>query len=109
MTSGECTQGLARLGINHATTLPYSPHQSGKIETYWSQVESTPMAMLESKKDVTLNELNRMTHARVEMDQVHGVTNQTPIDRFMSGDFVMRVRPSVQYVRMAFRIEEDRK
>ncbi|MBC7659790.1 MAG: DDE-type integrase/transposase/recombinase [Chitinophagaceae bacterium] len=112
MTSGEFTQSLARLGINHATTLPYSPHQNGKIENYWNQVESTLMAMLESKKDITLNELNRMTHAWIEMhyhDQVHGVTKQTPIDRFMSGDSVMRVCPSGQDVRMAFRIEEDRK
>ncbi|MDQ3232520.1 MAG: DDE-type integrase/transposase/recombinase, partial [Pseudobdellovibrionaceae bacterium] len=112
MTSAEFTQGLSRLGINHATTMAYSPNQNGKIESYWNQVESTLMAMLERKKDITLNELNRITHAWIEMDyhhQVHSTTKQTPIDRFMKTPSVMRSAPSGHDIRMAFRQDEGRK
>jgi putative transposase len=112
MTSAEFTQGLSRLGINHATTMAYSPNQNGKIESWWGQVESTLMAMLERKKDITLNELNRITHAWIEMDyhhQIHSTTKQTPIDRFMKTPSVMRSAPTGQEIRMAFRQDEGRK
>ena len=39
--------GLARLGILHQTTLPYSPYQNGKQEVLWGSVEGRLMAMLE--------------------------------------------------------------
>ena len=32
MTATEITEGLARLGILHQTTLPYSPYMNGKQE-----------------------------------------------------------------------------
>ena len=35
MTSAEFTQGLLRLGIIHETTLPYSPYQNAKQESFW--------------------------------------------------------------------------
>ena len=113
MTSAEFTQGLSRLGVNHATTMAYSAYQNGKIESYWGQRESKLMAMLEGKKDITLNELNRMTHAWIEMDyhhKVHSTTKQTPIERFMSSPSIMRVCPSGPEIRLAFRsMEEERK
>ncbi len=112
MTSAEFTEGLGRLGIKHATTLAYSPNQNGKIESYWGQIESTLMAMLENKKDITLADLNRMTHAWIEMDyhsQVHSSTDETPIDRFMKGQSVMRPAPSGQEIRLAFRMDDRRK
>ena len=39
MTATEITEGLARLGILHQTTLPYSPYANGKQETLWGSVE----------------------------------------------------------------------
>jgi transposase InsO family protein len=47
MTAIEITEGLARLGILHQTTLPYSPYQNGKQEVLWASVEGRLMAMLE--------------------------------------------------------------
>jgi transposase InsO family protein len=35
MTAAEISEGLARLGILHQTTLPYSPYQNGKQEVLW--------------------------------------------------------------------------
>ena len=35
MTAGEVEEGLLRLGIAGVTTLSYSPHQNGKIESFW--------------------------------------------------------------------------
>lgn len=112
MTSAEFTEGLQRLGINHATTMAYSPYQNGKIESWWGQVESKLMAMLERKKDITLGELNRMTHAWIEMDyhhQLHSTTKQKPIERFMASASVLRACPGSQELRLAFRLEDQRK
>ena len=39
MVAEETRQGLARLGIVHETTLPYSPYQNGKQEVFWGQLE----------------------------------------------------------------------
>ena len=46
MTAIEITEGLARLGILHQTTLPYSPYTNGKREeVLWGSVEGWLMAM----------------------------------------------------------------
>jgi len=44
MIAAETRQGLERLGIIHETTLPYSPHQNGKQQSFWgrSKVASWP-------------------------------------------------------------------
>lgn len=47
MLAAELTEGLARLGIVHETTLAYSPYMNAKIETFWASVEGRLMAMLE--------------------------------------------------------------
>jgi putative transposase len=111
MTSEEFTEGLARLGILHETTLPYSPHQNGKMECFWGQLEGRLMAMLERKREVSLLELNRLTHAWVEMDyhhQRHSETEQTPIERFSEGPSVLRPSPDGTEIRQAFRMEVGR-
>jgi transposase InsO family protein len=111
MTSAEFTQGLSRLGIIHETTLAYSPYQNGKIECFWGQIEGRLMAMLEGKKEISLTELNRMTHAWVEMDyhhQTHSETMQTPIDRFSGGPSVLRPSLTSIDLRLAFRMELTR-
>jgi len=35
MLAEETTQGLARLGIDHKTTLPYSPYHYVAFENMW--------------------------------------------------------------------------
>jgi len=111
MMAGEFVEGLSRLGIEHEPTLPYSPHQNGKMECFWGQVEGRLMAMIENKKEISLHELNRLTHAWVEMDyhrQVHSETSQTPINRFLDGPSVLRKSPDSKDLRSVFRIEEGR-
>ena len=54
MTATEITEGLAKLGILHQTTLPYSPYMNGKQEVLWGSVEGRLMAMLEGVDDLTL-------------------------------------------------------
>ncbi len=46
MTSAEFKEGLLRLGIVQKLTLPYSPHQNGKQEVLWTQLEGRLIAML---------------------------------------------------------------
>ena len=54
MTAAEISEGLARLGILHHTTLPYSPYQNAKQEAFWGPVEGRLIAMLEHVPDLTL-------------------------------------------------------
>jgi hypothetical protein len=58
MTATEITEGLARLGILHQTTLPYSPYANGKQEVLWGSLEGRLMAMLEGVDDLSLDRLN---------------------------------------------------
>ena len=83
MVAKEVGEGLARLGILHETTLPYSPAQNGKIENLWAQVEGRLMAMLEDVPDLTLAVLNEATQAWAELEynrKIHSETGQTPLD-----------------------------
>ncbi|MBV9529916.1 MAG: transposase family protein, partial [Bradyrhizobium sp.] len=68
MIAAEIVEGLARLGILHQTTLPYSPYQNGKQESFWSSVEGRLIAMLEHGPELTLGFLNEATLAWVEHD-----------------------------------------
>lgn len=82
MVAAETRAGLARLGVFHQTTLPYSPQQNGKQESFWGQVEGRLVAMLENCSDLTLARLNEATQAWVELEynrKVHGETGQTPV------------------------------
>jgi len=40
MLAEETTGGLARLGILHQTTLPYSPYQNAKQEAFWAALRA---------------------------------------------------------------------
>lgn len=64
MTADETRQGLARLGIVHETTLPHSPYQNAKQESYWAQLEGRLVAMLENVAELTLARLNEMRSRR---------------------------------------------
>jgi len=111
MLAGETTEGLARLGIEHATTLPACPEQNGKQESFWGQVEGRLLAMLENVPDLTLDALNHATQAWVEMEYnraVHSEIGETPAERFLRGPHVGRDSPSADDLRHAFRVEEIR-
>jgi hypothetical protein len=93
MTATEITEGLARLGIIHQTTLPYSPYQNGKQEVLWGSVEGRLMAMLEGVDDLTMARLNEATQAWVEQDynrKRHSEIDDTPLARFLAGPAVTR-------------------
>src|SRR5262249_18418893 len=80
MTAAEIKEGLARLGILHETTPPYTQAVNGKIETLWAPVKGRLIAMLEGVPDLTLawaeQDYNRKLHSEI------GVA---PIARFLEG------------------------
>jgi hypothetical protein len=111
MTAAEISEGLARLGIVHQTTLPYSPYQNGKQEVLWASVEGRLMAMLEGVDDLTLARLNEATQAWVEQDynrKRHSEIDDTPLARFLAGPTVSRPCPDAAIVRLAFTRAERR-
>lgn len=111
MTADEVTQGLARLGIAHQLTLPYSPYQNGKQENFWAQVEGRLLAMLEGQKELTLGLLNEATQAWVELEynrDRHSEIGEAPLQRFLAGPEVLRASPSSDQLRLAFMAEEHR-
>jgi putative transposase len=111
MTATEITEGLARLGILHQTTLPYSPYQNGKQETLWGSVEGRLMAMLEGVDDLSLARLNEATQAWVEQDynrKHHSEIDDIPLARFLAGPSVTRPCPDAAALRLAFTRTERR-
>ena len=111
MTATEITEGLARLGIIHQTTLPYSPYQNGKQEVLWGSVEGRLMAMLEGVDDLTMARLNEATQAWVEQDynrKRHSEIDDTPLARFLAGPAVTRPCPDAAALRLAFTRTEQR-
>jgi transposase InsO family protein len=111
MKAAETRQGLLRLGIQHALTLPYSPEQNAKQETFWSQVEGRLLPMLEGHRNLTLSLLNQATQAWVEMEyqrKVHSETGQTPLQRWLDGPSVARSCPDPESLRLAFTVHRSR-
>jgi len=111
MIATETTQGLTRLSVTQRTTLPYSPYQNGKQESFWNPVEGRLLAMLEGQIDLTLALLNEATQAWVEMEynrEVHSETSKAPLARWLDGPTVGRESPSVDDLRLAFTAGETR-
>ncbi|MBI3264698.1 MAG: transposase, partial [Acidobacteria bacterium] len=112
MTAAETREGLDRLGITHATTLPYSPYQNAKQEVFWSQVEGRLLAMLEGvAADLQLPFLNDATHAWIELEyhrKPHDETGERPLARFFAGPDVLRPSPPADALRTAFTTEQIR-
>jgi putative transposase len=112
MTAAETCEGLRRLGISQATTLPYSPYQNAKQEVFWSQVEGRLLAMLEGvAADLRLEFLNEATQAWVELEYhrtPHTETGEMPLARFLAGPDVLRPSPSAAALRAAFTTEQTR-
>ena len=111
MTAAEIGEGLARLGILHQTTLPYSPYQNAKQEVFWGPVEGRLLAMLEHVADLTLATLNEATQAWVELEynrKPHSEIGEAPIARFLKGPEVTRPSPDSAALRLAFTRTEHR-
>ena len=106
MSSAEFVTGLEALGIVHERTLPYSPAQNGKQESFWGNIEGRFMAMLESIPRLSLDELNRHGQIWVEGDyqrKRHSEITTTPLARFLDAPSVARDAPDAQTLRRAFR------
>lgn len=111
MLAAEISEGLARLGIVHETTLAYSPYMNGKIESLWGSVEGRLMAMLEGVADLTLAKLNEATQAWCEYEynvRVHSETGEAPLTRYLAGPEVLRHSPDSEALRQAFTRTERR-
>jgi transposase InsO family protein len=111
MCAEEITEGLARLGIMHETTLAFSPYMNAKIEVLWSTVEGQLMAMLESVDDLTLEFLNEATQAWAEFGYnraVHSEIGETPRARWAAGPDVLRPSPDSTALRLTFARTERR-
>jgi putative transposase len=111
MTGEEIKEGLTRLGLVDANTLPYSAYQNGKIEVFWKSVEGQLLAMLEDVRDLTLEALNEATQAWVEYHynrERHSETGQKPLDRYLAGKDVARICPNADALRLAFTRTDQR-
>jgi transposase InsO family protein len=111
MIARETTQGLTRLSVTQHTTLPYSPYQNGKQESFWNPVEGRLLAMMEGQADLTLALLNEATQAWVEMEynrEVHSEISQAPLARWLDGPTVGRESPTLDDLRLAFTAGETR-
>jgi transposase InsO family protein len=111
MMGAEAQEGLARLSIVHHTTLPYTPEQNGKQESFWGIVEGRLLAMLEGDPELTLTKLNEATQAWIELGyhrKRHSEIETSPLDRALRGPSVARPSPSADVLRRAFRKEEVR-
>ena len=112
MAADEFTTGLATLGIVYQPTLPYSPYQNAKQESFWGRVEGRLMAMLEGDEALTLEFLNEATCAWVEQEYHrthHAEIGQTPLARYLAGPDVARPCPGSAELAAAFRIELARR
>ena len=112
MIADEVTEGLLRLGIVHEKTLPYSPYQNGKQESFWATLEGRLMEMLDGCPELTLDFLNEVTQAWVEIEynrMVHRETSCSPVERFGQAPDVLRSSPSSDALREAFRLKATRR
>lgn len=111
MIAAETIEGLARLGIVHHTTLPYSPEQNAKQEVLWAQVEGRLIAMLEGEPELSLALLNQATQAWVEEEyqrRRHDELGTSPLDAALAGPSVVRPSPSSTDLRRAFKVQTTR-
>jgi len=110
-TAAEITEALARLGIAHETTLPFSAYQNAKQEVFWAQVEGRLLAMLEGVQPLRLGPLNDATFAWVEREyhrRAHDELGCTPLERFREGPDVSRDSPDAHTLRRTFRAHTTR-
>ena len=105
MLAEETRRGLQRLGIEHETTLPYSPYQNGKQEAFWGQLESRLLELLRGVKDLKLAFVNQAAQAWAEQDyhrNIHSEIKTTPLTRMLNGRNVARPVPDSRFLQLAF-------
>jgi hypothetical protein len=105
MLAGEYENGLDSLGVNYRTTLPYSPYQNGKQETFWQVLEGRCLAMLERVSPLTLEFLNRATQAWVEHDYNRGIHEElkmAPLQKLLNSPNQGRPSPTMATLQHAF-------
>jgi putative transposase len=105
MLAEETRRGLERLGIQHETTLPYSPYQNGKQEAFWGQLESRLMELLRGVENLKLAFVNQAAQAWVEQDyhrSRHSEIKSTPLQRMLNGHNVARPTPDSDFLRLCF-------
>lgn len=105
MLAEETRRGLERLGIEHQTTLAYSPYQNGKQEVFWGQLESRLMELLRGVENLELAFVNQAAQAWVEQDyhrKYHREIKTTPLNRMLNGTDVSRPTPDSDMLRLAF-------
>jgi hypothetical protein len=105
MLAEETREGLARLGVTHETTLPYSAYQNGKQEVFWAQLEGRLLELLRGVEPLRLEFLNRTTQAWVEQDyhrRRHSEIGCPPIEHLLAGPEVARPAPDLEALRRAF-------
>jgi hypothetical protein len=112
MIAAETREGLQRLGILQELTLPRSPYQNGKQESWWNQIEGRLLPMLEGVPDLTLAQLNEATLAWLEVEyhrRPHSeLDGRTPLQCFVEGRDVGRPAPDAEALRQAFTAEITR-
>lgn len=111
MIAAETVAGLEEFSITHETTLVESPHQNGKQESFWGQIEGRLIPMLEGVAELKLDSLNEATQAWVEGEYNrtrHDEIGCPPLQRYLQGPEVGREGPSSEELRRAFRKREWR-
>jgi transposase InsO family protein len=105
MLAEETRNGLARLAIEHKTTLPYSPYQNGKQEVFWGQLEGRLLELLRGVENLKLAFVNTAAQAWVEQDyhrRLHREIATTPLQRMLDGHNVARAAPNTEALTLAF-------
>ncbi len=111
MLAAETQQGLTRLSILAENTLPFSPYQNGKQETFWGQIEGRLLPMLEGVADLALDPLNEATLAWIELEynrSLHSEIGQTLLHRYLNDKDVGRPCPDTEKLQLAFTAEVTR-
>jgi putative transposase len=112
MIAHETCNGLAKIGISHERTLPYSPYQNGKQESFWGNLEGRLLNMLTQIESLTMDYLNKATQAWVEMEYNktrHNEIGMAPIQRMLENKDVSRPSFTEDQLKRSFTICESRK
>ena len=102
---------VIRCSVPHERTLPYSPYQNGKQEAFWGTLEGRLLNMLDGLAELTLELLNEVTQAWMEIEYnrpVHRETSSSPVERFARTPDVLRSSPFSESLREAFCLETKR-
>lgn len=105
MVAEETRRGLARLAIEHKTTLPYSPYQNGKQESFWGLLEGRFLELLRGVENLKLSFVNRAAQAWIEQDyqrKKHREIKTPPLQRMLNGHDVSRPTPKSDILHLAF-------